>query len=74
MSKFSQKRYRNVGELSSKYAYDKDGTQFDADILSKIERSEQLYNDFVKFMKERNVIPSELRIMFTRYYEEFLKG
>jgi hypothetical protein len=74
MSKFSQKRYRNVGELSSKYAYDKDGTQFDADILSKIERSEQLYNDFVKFMKERNVIPSELRTMFTRYYEDFLKG
>lgn len=74
MSKFSQKRYRNVGELSSKYAYDKDGTQFEADILAQIKRSEQLYNDFVKFMKERNVIPSELRTMFTRYYEDFLKG
>lgn len=74
MSKFSQKRYRNVGELSSKYAYDKDGTQFEADIKARIERSEQLYNDFVLFMKERNVIPSELRTMFTRYYEEFLKG
>ena len=74
MSKFSQKRYRNVGELSSKYAYDKDGTQFEADIKARIERSEQLYNDFVQFMKEHDVIPCELRTMFTRYYEEFLKG
>ena len=74
MSKFSQKSYRNVGEPSSKYAYDKNGTQFEADIKAQIERTEQLYNDFVQFMKERNVIPCELRLMFTRYYEEFLKG
>lgn len=73
MSKFSQKRYRNVGELSSKYAYDPDGKQFEADIQAHIERSEFLWNEFVQFMKDHNVIPSELRSMFTRYYEEFLQ-
>ena len=72
MSKFSQKRYKNVGELSSKYAYDTDGKQFEADIQARIDRYEWLWSEFIQFMKDRNVTPSELRQMFTRYYEEFL--
>ena len=42
MSKFSQKRYRNVGELSSKYAFDRDGKQFETDILRHIDETEKL--------------------------------
>lgn len=53
MSKFSQKRYRNVGELSSKYAYDKAGEQFEQDIQRHIDESEKLYAEFVEWMKKR---------------------
>ena len=62
------KRFR-VGELSSKYAYDYDGSQFEADIKAHKERYEFLWNEFIGFMKSHNVDPRELRSMFTRYYE-----
>lgn len=74
MSKFSQKRYRNVGELSSKYAYDRDGKQFEADIQRHIDEIEQLYVDFVEWMKSKNVNPAKFRGLFKRYYEEFIGG
>lgn len=66
------KRFR-VGELSSKYAYDYDGSQFEADIKAHKERHEFLWNEFIGFMKSHNVDPRELRSMLTRYYEEFLQ-
>ena len=66
------KRFR-VGELSSKYAYDRDGSQFEADMKRHAERAEFLWNEFVEFMKSHDVNPRELRSMFTRYYEEFLQ-
>lgn len=66
------KRFR-VGELSSKYAYDHDGSQFEADMKAHKERAEYLWAEFVDFMKSHNVDPKELRSMFTRYYEEFLQ-
>lgn len=72
MSKFSQKRYRNVGELSSKYAYDRDGRQFEADIQRHIDETEQLYTDFKEWIKARNVTPDKFRGLFRRYYEEFI--
>jgi hypothetical protein len=62
-----------VGEPSSKYGYDRDGSKFEADIQAHIEREKFLWDEFVKFMHDRNVTPSELRHMFTRYYEEFIK-
>ncbi len=74
MSKFSQKRYRNVGELSSKYAYDKDGKQFEADIRRHIEEGEKLYKEFVEWMKSKNVTPDTFRGLFRKYYEEFIEG
>ena len=37
MSKFSQKCHRSVGEVSSKYGYDRTGEQFEADIQRHIE-------------------------------------
>jgi hypothetical protein len=74
MSKFSQKTYRNVGELSSKYAYDRDGKQFEADIQRHIDEIEQLYADFVEWMKSKNVTPDKFRRLFKRYYDEFIGG
>ena len=66
-------RRRRVGELSSKYAYDYDGGQFEADMKAHKERAEYLWSEFVDFMKSHDVDPKELRTMFTRYYEEFIK-
>ena len=62
-----------VGETSSKYGYPGGGDQFVADLKAHEERHQQLWEEFVRFMKSHNVTPSELRAMFTRYYEEFLK-
>lgn len=69
-------RIRNnhgVGEVSSKYGYDKDGSQFEADIQRHHEEYEALYQDFVGWMKSKDVDPRKFRSMFTRYYEEFMK-
>lgn len=73
MSKFSQKKYRNVGELSSKYAYDKTGEQFETDIQRHNKEIEHLYIDFVGWMKVKNVTPEKFRKLFARYYDEFIK-
>lgn len=66
-------RRHRVGELSSKYAYDYDGSQFEADMEAHRARAEYLWMEFVAFMKSHEVDPRELRSMFTRYYEEFLQ-
>lgn len=73
MSKFSQKRYRNVGELSSKYAYDKDGTQFERDIQRHIDETEKLYADFKEWIKSKGVTPDKFRALFRKYYDEFME-
>ena len=65
---------RNVGDPCSKYGYDRNGVQFEKDIQAHIDRADFLWNEFVEFMKSHNATPSEFRSMFTRYYEEFLKG
>lgn len=64
---------QGVGELSSKYAYDRTGAQFEADMKAHEERYNFLWAEFVDFMTGHNVTPAELRGMFTRYYEEFVK-
>lgn len=74
ISKFSQKVYRNVGELSSKYAYDRDGKQFETDIQRHIDESEKLYVEFVEWMKTKDVSPDKFRALFRKYYDEFIKG
>jgi hypothetical protein len=43
---------------------------FVADCKSHEERQKFLWGEFVSFMKSHDVKPSELRSMFTRYYEE----
>ena len=73
MSKFSQKRGRNVGELSSKYAYDRDGKQFIEDIQRSIDGTERLYTEFKEWIKSQNVTPEKFRGLFRRYYEEFIQ-
>ena len=65
-------RNHGIGEPSSKYGYDRDGSQFDADIERNNQRNEYLWAEFVAFMVFNDVKPSELRTMFTRYYEEYL--
>ena len=65
---------RNVGDPCSKYGYDRNGEQFEKDIQAHIDRADFLWNEFVEFMKSHNATPSEFRRMFTRYYEEYLKG
>lgn len=64
-------RKHGIGEPSSKYGYDRDGSQFDADIERNNQRNEYLWAEFVSFMAEHDVKPCELRTMFTRYYEEY---
>ncbi len=68
-------KFRNngIGEVSSKYGYDRDGSQFEADIKANQERAAALYADFVEWMKTKDVSPDAFRYMFTRYYEEFMK-
>ena len=63
-----------IGDPCSKYGYTNGGDLFEADLKTKAERAEFLWNEFVDFMKSHDVAPYELRTMFTRYYEEFLKG
>ena len=67
----TSRKKRGVGEVSSKYGYDKDGSQFEADIKAHQERSEALYKSFVEWMKAQNVVPDDLRYIFVRYYEDF---
>ena len=69
-----RKTTRNVGDPCSKYGYDRDGSQFMADIQNKIEQNELLWNEFVEFMKSHNVDPRKFRFLFAKYHEEFLKG
>lgn len=73
MSKFSQKRGKHVGELSSKYAYDIDGKQFEADIQRHICESDALYAEFKDWIKSHNVTPDKFRGLFRRYYAEFIE-
>lgn len=61
-----------VGETSSKYGFPGGGEQFIADLKAHEQRQNFLWDEFVSFMKSHDVTPSELRSMFTRYYEEFL--
>lgn len=70
MSKYSQKRYRNVGELSSKYAFDKDGKQFEADIQAHIDRSKENYEALITFAKERKLDPRDLKKLLIKLIEE----
>lgn len=63
---------KGVGEVSSKYGYDRDGSQFEADVKAHQERYAALYAEFVEWMKTKDVSPDYFRYMFTRYYEEFL--
>ena len=65
--------FRSVGDPSSKYGYDHDGSKFEADIKAHKERGEYLYDEFVQFMREHNARPEEFRSMFIRYYEEFIE-
>lgn len=72
MSKFRMKAYKSVGDPSSKYGYDKNGKQFEADIQNHIEESEKLYSDFKEWMKNKKVSPDKFRGLFRRYYDEFI--
>ena len=61
-----------VGETSSKYGHRNGGAEFIKDCQKHEERHNYLWSEFVKFMKAHQVTPTELRSMFTKYYEEYL--
>lgn len=65
---------RHVGDPCTKYGYDPKGELFEKDIQAHKERGDFLWNEFVNFMKSNEVTPEDFRIIFSRYYEEFLKG
>lgn len=73
MSKFNMQVKSGIGDPSSKYGYDKDGKQFEADIQRHIDESEKLYSDFKEWIKSKNVTPDKFRDLFRRYYEEFIE-
>ena len=69
-----RKMYNNkIGDPSSEFGYSDGGERFDKKIQQKTERSEWLWGEFVSFMKDHEVVPSELREMFTRYYKEYVE-
>lgn len=71
--RWERKHTRNVGDPSSEFGYDRDGSKFEAALQAHFDRAEFLWSEFVKFMQDHDVTPAELRHMFTRYYEEFIK-
>lgn len=66
-------RRRKVGEVSSKYGYDKDSKRFEFDIQKDIARSQYLWEEFINFIKSHNATPDEFRNLFARYYDEFIR-
>lgn len=64
---------QNVGDPCSKYGYDRDGKQFEADIQKHFDESEKLYQDFKEWIESKNVTPDKFRYLFRRYYEEFIE-
>lgn len=69
-----RKMFNNrIGDPSSEYGMPDGDERFIKKIAERAERNEQLWQDFVSFMLTHDVRPDELRTMFTRYYEEFLK-
>ena len=65
---------RNVGDPCSKYGYDRNGEQFNADMQAHEEKARFLWGEFVKFMKSHDVDPRYFRVMFLKYHEEFFEG
>lgn len=63
---------KRVGDPSSEYGYINGGKKFEEALQKKLERSTFLWSEFVEFMRSRDVTPSEMRGMFTRYYEEYI--
>jgi hypothetical protein len=71
LAKFRNKPYRNVGDPSSKYGYDKDGKQFEKDIQAHIQRNEENYSALIEFAKSRELTPESLRKLLFRLIQEF---
>ena len=65
------KTTRNVGEVSSKYGLQPE--KFEEDIRRRKEESEQLYDEFKEWMKQKKVDPMQFRILFRHYFEEFIQ-
>ena len=62
-----------VGEPSSKYGYPGGDEQFERDIARKFEEAEALYQKFVNWMQEQEADPEIVRLMFVRFYEDYIK-
>ena len=60
-----------VGETSSKYGYPGGGDLFVEDLARHAAESQALYEEFVEWMKSRQIDPDTVRSMFVRFYYEF---
>lgn len=63
------KRHR-IGEVSSKYGYQPE--QFDRDLENRKLRSDLLWGEFLKWMKQHGITPDEARGLFRRLFDEYL--
>lgn len=61
-----------VGEPSSKYGYPGGGEQFERDIAQKAWEAKILYEELVEWMMERKVEPEVFRLMYMRFYDEYI--
>lgn len=64
---------KKIGDPSSEFGMPDGDERFIKKVSERAERHEQLWHEFVSFMAAHDVRPDELRTMFARYYEEFLK-
>jgi hypothetical protein len=68
------RKKNGVGETSSIYGYNNGGELFEQDILKRSEEGEALYQEFVSWMKSKNVDPRKFRTLFSLYFSEFIEG
>lgn len=69
--KNNDKQIKMKRDLSSKYGANPN--KFDEDIDKHKKESEQLYSDFIEFMRAKKVDARKFRALFMKYYEDFIK-
>ena len=67
-------RTRGVGDPSSEFGYDQTGELFEAKLRKRKEEYDQIYAEFVEWMKTKVKKPEWFQQLFLRYYEEFIES
>lgn len=61
-----------IGDPSSEFGYDRTGEQFEAKLRKRKEEYDQLYAEFVEWMKTKVKRPEWYLQLFHRYYDEYI--